>query len=302
MLIEDEPLVRRPRGRPPRALVVRDPEPHERTAPVDWSTWYLTEEEDVGESVEQSSILWKLLSALGQLAVERRWESVFLSGDNFFAWVPEEPLVRVSPDAYLLDDPPPPPRPRSWQTWLPGHRPPRWAVEVVSEDWKKDYEDNPPKYAQLGTKELVIFDPEAKASGDPRTRVPLQIYRRGADGAFMLAYRGDGPTWSQEIAAYLVVVLEEGAPRLRIARDPEGKDHVPTAEERALAEAEGKRAAEQRAVAEGEGKRAAEQRAVAEAEGKRAAEQRAVAEGEGRRAAEERVRLLEAELAKLRGA
>lgn len=234
-MVIDEPLIGASLGRKPRALVVRDPGPNESAGLVDWSAWYLRDEDDVGESVEQSSILQLLLSALGQLAVERGWKNLLWSGDNYFAWVREEPLVRVSPDAYLLDDPPPPPRPRSWQTWLPGHRPPRWAVEVVSEDWKKDYEDNPPKYAQLGAKELVIFDPEATAGDDERVRVPLQVYRRGPDGAFVLAYRGDGPAFSEEIAAYLAVVEEEGAPRLRITRDAEGKDWVPTAEERALA-------------------------------------------------------------------
>ncbi len=270
----EEPLAPALQARKPRALVDSDPAPNESADLVDWSAWYLTDEEDVGESVEQWSILWQLLSSLGQLAVERGWTNVLWAGDNFFAWVPGEPFVRVSPDAYLLDDPPPPPRPRSWQTWLPGHHPPRWAVEVVSDEWKKDYEDNPPKYAQLGAKELVIFDPEAKAGGQGATRtvrqssarIRLQVYRRGPDGAFMLAYRGDGPAWCEEIEAFLVVVDEAGVPRLRIARDPDGRDIVPTAEERALIEAEGRRA-----------------------------------EAEGRRAAEERIRLLEAELATLRG-
>lgn len=64
-----------------------------------------------------------------------------------------EPNVRVSPDAYLLDDPPPRPRPRMWQTWRAGHLPPRFALEVASpENWRKDYEDNPPKYSLLGTR------------------------------------------------------------------------------------------------------------------------------------------------------
>jgi Uma2 family endonuclease len=242
----EEPLARAPRGRLPRALVVRDLDPNETATPIDWSAWYLTDEEDMGESVEQSSILWQLLSALGQLAAERGWKNVFWSGDNFFAWVEGEPLVRVSPDAYLLDNPPPPPRPKSWQTWLPGHRPPRWAVEVVSDDWKKDYEDNPPKYAQLGTNELVIFDPEASPADASRVRVPLQVYRRGADGAFVRAYRGDGPAWNEELQAYLVVANEEGVPRLRIARDALGADRVPTAEERAREEATARRAAEER--------------------------------------------------------
>lgn len=239
------------RGRKPLALVV-DPGPEEASAPIDWSAWYLTDEEDMGEGVDQSDILAVLLPSLGELAFERGWANVYWSGDNFFAWVPSEPLVRVSPDAYLMDDPPPPPRPKSWQTWLPGHKAPRWAVEVVSEDWKKDYQDNPPKYAQLGVKELVIFDPQADARAGgklPRQdeRVPLQLYRRGDDGAFMRVYCGDGPVFCEQIGAWLVIVPEGAAVRLRIARDSAGEDIVPTAAERARAAEKARRAAEERA-------------------------------------------------------
>lgn len=262
------------RGRKPGAFVVRDPAPEEVGAPVDWSAWYLTDEEDMGESVEQGEIIRVLLSCLGELIAERAWTTLFCGGDHFFAWVRGEPLVRVSPDVYLIEDPPPPPRPKMWQTWLPGHRPPRWAVEIVSDDWKKDYEENPPKYAQLGVRELVIFDPEAALNPDRRgQRVLLQVYRRDADGAFVRVYRGDGPARSEEIDAFLVVRREGGAVRLRIARDAAGSDLVPTAEE-------AKRGAE-------EAKRAADARAAA-------AERRALA-------AEERLRALEAELAKRRG-
>jgi hypothetical protein len=134
-----------------------------------------------------------------------------------------------------------------WQTWLPGHEPPRWALEIVSDDWKKDYEDNPPKYAQLGTRELVIFDPYAAELGPngngSQARTPLQVYRRGADGAFVRVHRGNGPAHSEEIGAWLVVRREGGVADLRIARDAAGADLVPTALERSrAAEAAGREA------------------------------------------------------------
>ncbi|WP_052374560.1 Uma2 family endonuclease [Chondromyces apiculatus] len=97
----------------------------------------------MGDSGEHAEIITILLSVLSELAAMRGWTEVLLSRDNFFAWIQEEPLVRVSPDVYLLDDPPPRPRPKMWQTWLPGHRPPRWAVEIVSDDWRNDYEEAP---------------------------------------------------------------------------------------------------------------------------------------------------------------
>ncbi len=248
------------RGRKPGAFVLRDIAPEDAGAPIDWSAWYLTDEDDMGESAEQGEIIRILLSTLGVLAAERSWGNAYLGADQFFAWLRDEPMVRVSPDVYLVDEPPPAPLPKSWQTWLPGHKPPRWAVEIVSEDWKKDYDDAPAKYAQLGTRELVIFDPEAAKLGSSigPTRVALQVYRRDDDGAFVLVYRGEGPVRSAQIGAFLVVHSVGATVRLRVARDARGADVVPTVEE---------------------AKRASDLRAEA---------------------AEERVRALEAELAALR--
>lgn len=220
------------RVRRPWAFVVRDPAPEDIHARVDWSAWYLTDEEDEGQTIEQTQIICTVGSSLEELAASRGWTKVFWSSDNFFAWIRDEPMVRVSPDVYLLDDPSPPPHPRMWQTWLPGHKPPRWALEVVSDDWKKDYDEAPLKYAQLGARELVIFDPEIAASSERRgARVPLQVYRRDADGAFLRIYAGEGPAPSQELDAFLVVKRYGGAVRLRIARDASGEDLVPTTEE-----------------------------------------------------------------------
>lgn len=218
-------------ARRPRALVVRDLTPEQATSPVDWSSWYLTEEEDMGESSEQGEIIRLLLSCLSEWAREQGWSRRYCGSNQFFAWIEREPLVRVSPDVYVIDDPPAPPLPRMWQTWLPDHRPPRFAVEVVSEDWKKDYDENPLKYAQLGVRELVIFDPDALQLKSPGERVPMQLYRRGEDGAFVRIDAGSGPVYSEELAAYLVVRKEGTVARLRLARDSAGSELVPAVEE-----------------------------------------------------------------------
>jgi hypothetical protein len=120
-------------------------------------------------------------------------------------------------------------------------------VEIVSEDWKKDYEDAPAKYAQLGTRELVIFDPEAVTSDTGRgARVPFQVYRRDADDAFVLVYRGEGPARSEQIGAFLVAQRAGETVRLRVARDAAGKDLVPTADEAKLTADHRAKAAEER--------------------------------------------------------
>ncbi len=192
-----------------------------------WSAWYLTDEDDMGESNEQHLIIRLLQAALAELARERGWARTYVAGDQFFAWVEAEPLVRVSPDVYLMDDAPGPPYPGMWETWRSGHRPPRFAVEVVSDRWRKDYEDAPRKYDQLGASELIIFDPEAPATtrGD---RVLLQVFRRDTTGALTRVAAGAGPVHSVELDAWL-----GGVPgrRRRHAREEAGTDLVATAEE-----------------------------------------------------------------------
>ncbi len=195
-----------------------------------WSVWHLSDEDDMGEGIEQGLIIRLLLAALAELARERDWRRSLVASDNFFAWVEADPRVRVSPDVYVLDDPPAT-YPGSWQTWRPGHPPPRFAVEVVSDDWQKDYRHAPPKYDQLGARELVIFDPDAVTH--PRShRVPLQVYRRDPAGLWAPVASGDGPVHCAELGAWLVIVP---GPRLRIARDAAGLDLVQLPEEQVVA-------------------------------------------------------------------
>ncbi|MCU0684578.1 MAG: Uma2 family endonuclease [Polyangiaceae bacterium] len=274
---------------------MRDPPPDEFGVPIDWSSWYLSDEDDMGEAIEQQKSIAVFKSSIEELARERSWPALHVGADTFFAWVEREPFVRVSPDVYLLDDPPPPPMPRMISTWLPGHRAPRFATEIVSEEWRKDYDDGPQKYAQLGARELVIFDPDA-ASGQSRhpERVPLQIYRRTLDGAFARVYVGRGPTPSAELGAFLVIAFEASVPRLRLARDPGGIQLVPTTHEaREAAEGERERERQGREAAEGERERERQAREAAEGERERERQAREAAEGE--------IAVLRAELARLKG-
>lgn len=107
---------------PPGAYVVRQAEAAEAT--VDWSSWYLTDGEDLGQSGEQRANIKAFDSSLDVLAAERGWSGVHIGSDQFFAWRRDEPLVRVSPDVYLLDDPPERPFPAVGRPGSPaiGHR------------------------------------------------------------------------------------------------------------------------------------------------------------------------------------
>jgi hypothetical protein len=106
---------------------------------------------------------------------------------------------------------------------------------VSGDQWGKDYEEAPIKYAQLGAHELVIFDPEAALGAGQRGRLSLQVYRREADHSFVRVHAGAGPARSDGIDAWLVVVIDGAVARLRVARDAAGVDLVPTAQEQIAA-------------------------------------------------------------------
>ena len=206
---------------------------------IDWSAWYLTAEDDMGESWLHSKISDLFEGLLTRWLAERGDTRSQVGRNVFFQWVEAHPLVQMSPDAFVVATAPTP-LPKSVQTWLPGHLPPRFALEVVSDDWHKGYHDNPAKYAQMGCAELVIYDPEHNAHRKSKDRAALQVYRRTADGLFVRSYVGPGPAPSAELHAWLVVAAD-GSRMLRLARDADGTDLLPTAEE-ALAAADAENA------------------------------------------------------------
>ncbi len=231
----------------------------------------------MGQGGEQSEINSELGSSIGVLLGERGVTNTYVGTDQFFGWMKSEPRVRVSPDVYLLDDPPPPPLPAMWKTWK-GHKPPRLALEIVSGDdkkrarWKKDYEDNPEKYSRLGSNELVVFDPDVAVGLAPEPeRVILQVYRRQADNSFVRVYSGSGPAESRELGAYFVLTFVGAAARLRVSRDAAGTDIVPTTKEKSIADTAARlRAEAQTKEADAKAKKADAKAKKADAKAKRA--------------------------------
>jgi hypothetical protein len=134
-------------------------------------------------------------------------------------WDPAHRGRGVDPDVCVLEPPPEEEHLRSLCTWKPGHVVPRVCFEVVSENHPyKDYAEVPERYAAMGTRELVVFDPLLAgpvALGGP---VLLQIWRRTDPRTFERVYSGEGPAFSEELGAWL---RPDGA-RLRICDDREG--------------------------------------------------------------------------------
>lgn len=166
-------------------------------------------------------------------------------------WDEDEPRVGVDPDVSAFS--PPPPREkgsdlRSVRTWLPGHTPPLLAVEVVSTtNPNKDYTIAPDKYAASGTRELWIFDPLLAGPASHGGPFRLQLWQRNERGAFVRAYAGEGPFFSDVAGAY-VIAVDEGV-KVRLADDAEGRALWPTQEEHERAEKEHERAEKEAAQA-----------------------------------------------------
>ena len=154
-------------------------------------------------------------------------------------WDPDDARVGADPDIVLVD--PAPPEGESLSTlrvWVPGHKPPRLAIEVVNEhNADKDYIEGPARLARLGAEELWIFDPELRgpnATGGPYV---LQIWHRKVSGDAVDMERihaGDGPTYSPVLDAWVITMDDER--RLRIADDERGEHLWLTQAEAAEAE------------------------------------------------------------------
>ena len=216
----------------------------------------------------------------------------FVRGNQFFYYKKGDPRAVVAPDVYVVEgDARHPTQVDNWKTWEPDEGPPVFALEIVSEVYRKDYADSfLERYQQLGVRELVRYDPRG---GHRRKREVFAHFVRDDQGQLVRR-----PVFGERIhlASYEELwLVRHAGDVLRIAVGPKGSVLWPTAAERADAEA-GRAAAEaERAAAEAERATAEAERADAEAERAAAAEARAAA-------AEARAAAALAELEALRAA
>ncbi len=209
-----------------------------------------------------------------------------VGSDQFVYWDAGNPKKCLSPDVFVklgskdrdFD---------SWKNWKRGA--PDLAVEIVSESDRSDseWQNKLESYQASGIGEVVRFDPDD-------VKAPLRVWD-SLDGE--LVERAPQSATLQECTAlglWWVIVASDLGPVLRLARDREGQDLLPTADEERLRLAD-ELALERRArtVAEHE-------RMVAEHE-RKLVEKELLAERETRRLAEHEVDKLRAELARLRG-
>jgi len=155
-------------------------------------------------------------------------------------WLQQAPKTGIDPDVCILEPAPPETHLRSLRVWEPGHVVPRLAFEVVSESHPyKDYAKIQDRYAALGVKELVVFDPVLAGPAALGGPVLLQIWRLDAAGVLERIHFGDEPAYSEQLGAWLL----PSATILDISDDREGSAVWSTSEERERAEKERERAA-----------------------------------------------------------
>jgi hypothetical protein len=218
-------------------------------------------EDDVGEDSLQTFILETLRPLIAAL-LARRGEKAFVGSDQFIYWEQYNPSKVVAPDVYVLPGVAPNARVPVWKVWET-HVVPSFALEIMSEDQRKDVEESPRRCAELGVRELIVFDPEPETRRDG---IRFRVFRTvGKRGLVLVEATNEDRVRSKVLDAWIRVVGRGLETRLRVGLGPKGEELLPTAEERAEAEARRAETEAQRAQAEAQRAERAEAR-IAELE------------------------------------
>lgn len=202
--------------------------------------------DDMGEGLLQRLISELLRPLLAQVLYELGVKA-FVGADQFIYFVQHDPSACVAPDVYVMPGFAQDIDMDCWKTWETGVVP-SFALEVVSRDHRKDTERSPVKYAQMGAKELVIFDPKAAKRRDA---VRWLVYRRVARrGLVKVEATNADRVYSKTLGLWLRVVGTGPMTRVRLGRGPNGDELIPTAGEAAETAREVERAAREAVEAE----------------------------------------------------
>lgn len=214
----------------------------------------------MGEDMLQRWIL-ELLRPLLQHWLTRRGVKAFVGADQFIYWRQHDAHARIAPDLYVLPGVDPRTRVRTWKLWQ-DRVVPSFALEVVSQDWEKDYTEAPTRYRELGVAEVMVFDAGCDEHPDG---VRWQVFRRvGKRGLVRIEASQADRVRSQVLGCWFRAVGAGRDTRVRIAVGPRGEELVPTAEEEERAAKETERIAKETERAAKELERAAKEAALAQ--------------------------------------
>ena len=192
------------------------------------STVYPTEDR-MGET-EWHRAVCLLLWALCQRWVRERKLRVHVGSNQFVYWAQHEPTKNIAPDLYVLPGLAVGPEGLDVvKTWE--HGVPSLVVEIVSTDWRKDYEEAPRRCDEMGVRELIVFDAHAPRARQPE-RVRWQVFRRVARRGLTRVEVSPGDrVRSKVLGAWLCAVGQRGSLRVRIGAGATGAVLVPTDDE-----------------------------------------------------------------------
>ncbi|MFO0587011.1 MAG: Uma2 family endonuclease [Polyangiaceae bacterium] len=173
------------------------------------------------EEMPETNRHMELRTALYQILVHELGSRATLGSDQFVYYDPTNPKKKLAPDAFVKLGPPHSVY-RVWKTWLRGA--PDVAVEVVSdsdegdEDWATKLE----RYRAAGIGEVVRFDPD---DGER----PIRVWDN-VEGDLVEREEPEGGLFAcTSLGMFWVAVPHPMFVRmLRLARDPEGRDLLPT--------------------------------------------------------------------------
>lgn len=164
-----------------------------------------------------------------------RGKVCYVGSDNFIYWVKGNNKACVSPDVYILPGVLPTAHPKKlegskdegcWKTWLLGVVP-SFALEVKAfKNARKDELQAPARHDDLGTQELVVFDPYWRRRRVPRKRFCVQR-RNGAGKLVVVAETNDDRVYSEVLEAFIVAQGEEDTARLRLGLGANGDKLLP---------------------------------------------------------------------------
>jgi hypothetical protein len=239
----------------------------------------------VEEEMPETGRHLELRTLLYQLLKHHFADHASIGSEQFVYWNPTSPRDCCAPDAFVRLG-----APHTvfdiWKVWERGA--PQLAVEIVSPSDKDDapWDRKLERFRRAGFREVVRFDPENE-------QAPLALWDEIGSDLVERDLSGPNARFCATLGLHWVVLPDALYGQvLRLARDAEGVELLPTRDElNVRAEEERARAEEERARAEEERARAEEERARAEEERARAEEERARAEVRADKAEEEVARL-----------
>jgi hypothetical protein len=186
-------------------------------------------EEKVGEDLLQRLIV-ELLRPLIVALFALRGKKALVGADQFIYWEQHNPRKVVAPDIYVLPGVGPRTRVKAWKVWETGIVP-SFALEVMGDDERKDVERSPERYAELGVKEVIVFDPEPERRTDGAR---FRLFRKvGKRGLVLVEATNEDRVGSKQLDCWLRVLGEGDDVRLRVGLGPQGDELLQTQEERA---------------------------------------------------------------------